>query len=74
MNDEQFEILQELLSGIYVQLARIYDTLIITLDKLGGDAISLSQEHEAGRLLGPAPLLIDEEQHEELDIKQPEND
>jgi hypothetical protein len=70
MNDEQFEILQELLSGIYVQLARIYDTLIITLDKLGGDAISLSQEHEQGKLLGPAPLLVESEENANLDTQQ----
>jgi hypothetical protein len=70
MNDEQFEIIQELLSGIYVQLARIYDTLIITLDKLGGDAISLSQEHELGHLLGPAPLLVESEQNANIDQQQ----
>ena len=64
MNEDQFEILKELLSGIYIQLARIYDTLIVTLDKQGGDAISLSQQHEQGHLLGPQPLLVEEENDE----------
>lgn len=68
MNDEQFEILQELLSGIYVQMARIYDVLTVTLDKLGGDAISLHEEHARGTILGPPPLLIESENdNEELD-------
>lgn len=65
MTDEQFEILQELLSGIYVQTARVYDVLMITLDKHGGDAIALSDEHAKGHILGPAPLLIDEETDED---------
>lgn len=66
LDDDQFDILQELLSGIYVQMARIYDVLMITLDKTGGDAISLSQEHANGNLLGPPPLLVEDE-NEELD-------
>lgn len=70
MNDDQFEILQELLSGIYVQLARVYDVLIVTLDKTGGDALSLSQEHANGHLLGPAPLLMESDNDEELDSRQ----
>lgn len=61
MTDDQFEILQELLSGIYVQLARTYDVLMVTLDKLGGDAVSLSQEHANGHTLGPPPLLVEED-------------
>jgi hypothetical protein len=67
MTDDQFEILQELLSGIYVQLARTYDVLMVTLDKLGGDAVSLSKEHEQGHILGPSPLLVEEEENEKLD-------
>lgn len=63
MNDEQFETLQELLSGIYVQLARIYDVLTITLDKLGGNAIELHQEHASGHILGPPPLLIESDEN-----------
>jgi hypothetical protein len=61
MNDEQFEIFHELLSAIYVQTARLYDLVAIIGDKLGADVVSLSQEHEQGRLLGPPPLLNDEE-------------
>lgn len=73
MNDDQFEVVQELLSAVYVQLARIYDVLIVTLDKLNGDAVSLSKEHAQGHILGPPPLLM-EERDEELDRREPQLD
>lgn len=57
MNEEQFDILQELLSIIYIQLARNYDMLSIIGDKLGADVIALSKEHSNGRLLAPDPWM-----------------
>jgi hypothetical protein len=61
MNDEQFETIQELLTANYIQISRIYDTITIILDKIGGDALTLIQEHEQGKLLGPDPYLTEEE-------------
>lgn len=60
MNDEQFQILEELLSVIYIQLARNYDLLAIIGDKLGADVLSLSKEHENGRILAPDPWMIND--------------
>jgi len=60
MNDEQFETLQELLSVIYIQIARQYDMLSIIGEKLGANTIALSKEHEQGIILGPDPWMKEE--------------
>ena len=60
MTDEQFETLQELLSVIYIQIARQYDMLAIIGEKLGADTVGLSKEHENGLVLGPDPWMKEE--------------
>jgi hypothetical protein len=62
MDDKQFEIMHELLAAIYVQVSRQYDMLAIIADKQGADAIGLSKEHEKGKVLGPPPMLLQEEE------------
>ena len=57
MTDEQFEIVQELLSAIYIQLARNYDMLcIIAHDQ--EKVIELHQRHKEGRVFAPPPSLV----------------
>ena len=60
MNDEQFDTIREILSMLYIQVSRQYDMLSIIADKLGADAVGLTQEHEQGKLLSPDPWLSDE--------------
>lgn len=57
MNDDQFEIVQELLSAIYIQLARNYDMLCIIANDQE-KVIELHQRHKEGRVFAPAPALI----------------
>ena len=57
MNEEQFEIVQELLSAIYVQLARNYDLLCI-IAKDDDKVLELHQRHTEGKIFAPAPMLI----------------
>lgn len=61
-DDDKFEVIQELLSLIYIQNARMYDmlTLIAPQDK----AIALSELHEQGKVIGPDPILIPDEDSE----------
>ena len=68
MSDEKLEneksILQDIreaLGAIYIQSARNYDMLSIIADKLGADATKLTELHESGILLAPAPSFsVDE--------------
>jgi hypothetical protein len=60
MNDDQFTLLQEILSALYIQTARNYDLLSIIASTLGADAVSLYKEHENGNLLAPEPWINDE--------------
>jgi hypothetical protein len=62
MTDDQFEIVQELLSAIYIQLARNYDLLcIIAPDQ--EKVIELHQRHKEGKVFAPAPsLILDEDE------------
>lgn len=62
MTDDQFEIVQELLSAIYIQLARNYDVLcIIASDQ--DKVIELHQRHKEGKVFAPAPsLILDEDE------------
>lgn len=39
---------------------RIYDTLLVILDTLGGDSTKLAALHEAGIFLGPNPSFVGE--------------
>lgn len=61
MTDEQFEVLQEMLSAMYIQITRMYDMMAIIGDKLGADVIRLTQQHEAGILLAPDPWISGDE-------------
>jgi hypothetical protein len=56
--------LRELLGAIFIQEQRNYDMLSIIADKLGADARGLSQLHELGKVLAPAPSFIFEEDEE----------
>lgn len=40
-----------------IMLWRIYDTLLLILGALGGDAAALGKMHEAGQFIGPIPSL-----------------
>lgn len=57
MNDEQFEIVQELLSAIYIQLARNYDLLCL-IAKDEDKVLELHQRHTEGKVFAPAPALV----------------
>ena len=60
MTDEQFDIIQELLSAIYIQLARNYDMLCISTanqEKM----LEMYNRHKEGRVFAPAPSLVFEE-------------
>lgn len=52
MTNEQFEIIQELLSAIYIQLARNYDMLCIIANDQE-KVIELHQRHREGRVFAP---------------------
>ena len=61
MTDEQFEIIQELLSAIYIQLARNYDMLCISTSNQE-KMLEMYDRHKEGRVFAPPPsLLLDEE-------------
>jgi hypothetical protein len=60
MTDEQFDIIQELLSAIYIQLARNYDMLCISTsnqDKM----LEMYNRHKEGKVFAPPPSLLMEE-------------
>lgn len=66
MSEEEFrENLLQLVSAQYVQLARIYDFLIVIADKVGVDSVALTEEHLQGKLIGPEPFLDLEEKDEQ---------
>ena len=55
---EQHEEMMEMLGGMFVQLSRIYDVLMLTLpDEIRRE---LSAEHEKGKLIGDAPALAED--------------
>lgn len=60
MTDEQFEIVQELLSAIYIQLARNYDMLCIIANDQE-KVIELHNRHKEGRVFAPPPALVMDE-------------
>jgi hypothetical protein len=62
MTDEQFEIVQELLSAIYIQLARNYDMLCISTSNQE-KMLEMYNRHKEGRVFAPPPsLLMDEDE------------
>lgn len=61
MTDEQFGILQELLSAIYIQLSRNYDLLCIVA-KDDNKVLELHQRHSEGKLFAPPPVLAMEDE------------
>jgi hypothetical protein len=61
-SNEQFEVIQELLSAIYIQTARNYDMLALIAPS--NKAIALSELHEQGKILAPAPIWVIEENDE----------
>ena len=60
MTDEQFEIVQELLSAIYIQLARNYDMLCISTSNQE-KMLEMYNRHKEGRVFAPAPALVMDE-------------
>lgn len=52
----------QIASAQYIQLCRIYDFLSVIADKLGVDAVSLKNMHEAGETFSPAPYLSEGEE------------
>jgi hypothetical protein len=55
MTDEQYE---NLISVMTISLARIYDAIMVQLDKPTRDA--LVEAHKEGNLVGPAPWINEE--------------
>ena len=62
-NNDQFSILQELLSAIYIQLARNYDLLCL-IAKDDDKVLELHQRHTEGKVFAPPPNLLIEEEDE----------
>ena len=52
-----------ILLGIYIQLSRVYDMLIILADGLrkGEEALEIRNLHEQGKILTPPPSLVEDE-------------
>ncbi len=60
---EQFDIVQELLSAIYIQLARNYDMLCMIVpdqEKM----LEMYNRHKEGKVFAPPPALIMDEDDE----------
>jgi len=60
MSDEQFDIIQELLSAIYIQLARNYDMLCMIVPDQER-MLEMYNRHKEGHTFAPAPSLVFEE-------------
>lgn len=63
MTNDQFEIIQELLSAIYIQLARNYDMLCIIANDQD-KVIELHNRHKEGRVFAPPPSLVMDEEND----------
>ena len=52
-----------ILLGIYIQLSRVYDMLIILADGLGKgeEALEIRNLHEQGKILTPPPSVVEDE-------------
>ena len=56
-SDEQFDIVQELLSVIYIQLARNYDMLCMIVPNQE-KMLDMYNRHKEGHTFSPAPALV----------------
>ena len=63
MTDEQFDIVQELLSAIYIQLARNYDMLCLMVPNQER-MLEMHNMHKEGSVFAPPPALIMDEEDE----------
>jgi hypothetical protein len=52
-----------ILLGIYIQLSRVYDMLMIIADGVGKgeEALEIRNLHEQGHILTPPPSLVEDE-------------
>lgn len=60
---EQFDIVQELLSAIYIQLARNYDMLCISTSNQE-KMLEMYNRHKEGKVFSPPPALVFEDENE----------
>jgi len=56
-----FNNMRELLGAIFIQNQRNYDMLSIIADKLGADALGLTDLHRSGQVLAPEPSFVFED-------------
>lgn len=54
---------ENILLGIYIQLSRVYDMLMIIADGVGKgeEALEIRQLHQEGKILTPPPALTEDE-------------
>ena len=59
MTDNQ----ENILLGIYIQLSRVYDMLMIIADGVGKgeEALEIRELHQEGKILTPPPALTEDE-------------
>jgi hypothetical protein len=59
MTDDQ----ENILLGIYIQLSRVYDMLMIVADGVGKgeEALEIRELHQEGKILTPPPALLEDE-------------
>ena len=52
-----------LLLGIYIQLSRVYDMLVLIADGVGKgeEALEVRNLHEQGKILTPPPSFVEDE-------------
>jgi hypothetical protein len=52
-----------ILLGIYIQLSRVYDMLVLIADGVGKgeEALEVRNLHEQGKILTPPPSLVEDE-------------
>jgi hypothetical protein len=52
-----------ILLGIYIQLSRVYDMLMVIADGVGKgeEALEIRDLHEEGKILTPPPSLVEDE-------------
>lgn len=58
-NEEQYNIML----GIYIQLSRVYDMLMIIADGVGKgeEALEIRNLHNEGKILTPPPSLVEDD-------------
>jgi hypothetical protein len=52
-----------ILLGIYIQLSRVYDMLMLVADGVGKgeEALEIRNLHQEGKILTPPPSLVEDE-------------